>query len=429
MSILNRILHLSLKIKIFAIVLILLAGWLLIPKLFAGKAQQPQYQTATIEKGTLISTVAESGNVTSTSQVTVTSPANGVLEEVYVQNGETVEAGQNLFKVKATATPAEKASAYANYLAAQNGLNSAQSKLNSLQSALFKANQAFVNDKGITNPSDQQKTDPKYIIEQADWQQAEADYKNQQGVINQAQASYTSAALSYQATQDSIVTAPIGGTIANLSVAAGSSVTASSGNNSTNSSSTSTNTSSTILVIGNFSDLTVSTSVNEIDISKIRTGQKATITLDAFPEKTFVGTVASADTIGTANSGVVTYNVYVTFVSPPSDIRPGMTASVTIQTERHDDVIKVPSSAVQTINGESTVRVMKNGKMSQVVVETGISSDSETEIISGISEGDTVVTSTVVPSTTRSGQNTSPFSSFGGGNRGFGGGGGVQIRR
>lgn len=425
MTILKRLLALSLRTKIVVLVILLIAGWVFIPKLFAGKTQQPTYQTATAEKGNIISTISESGNVTSASQVNISSPANGVLEEVYVQNGETVEAGQNLFKVRATATPAEKASAYSNYLAAQNGLNNAQSKLNSLQSALFKANQAFVNGKGVNNPSDQQKSDPIYIEQQAEWQQAEADYKNQQGVINQAQAALTSASLAYQATQDSIVTAPIGGTIANLSAAVGSSVTAGSSNsgNSTNSSSTTTSTGSPVLVIGNFSDLMIKTSVNEIDISKIKPGQKVTITLDAFPDKTFVGTVVNADTIGVASSGVVTYNVYITFIAPPSDIRPGMTASVAIQTERRDDVVKIPSSAIQTSNGESTVRVMKNGKVTQVPVETGISSDTDTEIISGISEGDTVVTS-INTSTSRSGNNqtTSPFSSLGGG-RGFGGGG------
>src|SRR5205823_1113568 len=134
------------------------------------------------QRQSIISTVSESGNIGADSQTSVTSPSIGIIEAVYVKNGEQVTQGQNLFKVRATATPQEKASAYADYLSAQNNLNSAQAKMNSLQSALFKANQTFINDKGVPNPSDLQKTDPVYVEENADWLQAQADYKNQAGV-------------------------------------------------------------------------------------------------------------------------------------------------------------------------------------------------------------------------------------------------------
>src|SRR5438270_859843 len=107
--------------------------------------------------------------------------------------------------------------------------------MNSLQSALFKANQTFINDKGVSNPSDAQKQDPVYIEENANWLQAQADYKNQAGVITQAQAALTASSLSYQATQDSVVTAPVAGTVANLSVSQGNSVTASLSNNNSSS--------------------------------------------------------------------------------------------------------------------------------------------------------------------------------------------------
>jgi len=161
----------------------------------------------------------------------------------------------------------------------------------------------------------------------------------------------------------------------------------------------------------------------------VHVGQKATVTLDAFADKTFVGTVTSVDTIGTTSSGVVTYNVYISLVEPPATIQPGMTASVIIQTNRKEDVLQVPTSAIQTTNGTPTVRVLKNGQVTAVPVETGITSDSTTEITSGLSEGDTVVTS-IVSQTSATGGSTgsSPFSGLGGG-RGFGGGGGVVFRR
>ncbi len=419
----------SLKKKLLISVLIIVIGWFTISAVFSANSKQPQYQTQQVRRGNIIATLSESGNVSSTNETNVSSPTNGIIEEVYVKNSDEVSAGDNLFKAKSTATPAEQTSAYASLLSAQNNLNAARAKLNSLQSTLFKANQTFVKDRGVSSPTDQEKADPRYIEENADWLQAEADYKNQQGVIAQAQAALNSAGLALAATQNSIVTAPISGTIANLSAAIGSSVTTSSNNSSSSSSNSSSSSSSSsggsaVLVISNFRSLTVKVQASEVDVPKIKTGQKATITLDALPDKTFVGRVNSIDAIGTSSSGVVTYNVYINFVAPSAEIKPGMTASAIIQTDKKENILTVPTSAIQTTNGQSFVRVQKNGNITQTQVETGISSDSDTEITSGLSEGDTIITSSVNKTGSQNGQNASPFS----GNRGFGGGGNVIFR-
>jgi macrolide-specific efflux system membrane fusion protein len=416
-----------LKKKLAVIAILAVLGWVGYSKIKENSATKPQYQTTKAAKGEIISTVSESGNI-SVSQTNVTSPSNGVIEEVFVKNGDDVASGQNLFRVKSSATAQEKAAAYASYLSALNSLNSAKSRMNSLQSALFKANQAFITDRGVDNPSDSQKADPRYIEENAEWLQAESDYNNQTGVISQAQVSYTSASYNYQATQDSIVTAPTAGTVANLSAIVGGTVSAGSTTSTTSNGSTSTTTSggSTVLVITNFNTLQMKVQASEIDVPKLKSGQKATITLDSLPDKTFVGSVVSVDTIGTNSSGVVTYNVYITFAYPPPGVSPGMSASVVIQTERKDNVLKIPSSAVLSTTGQATVRILKNGTVTSVPVETGISSDSETEITTGISEGDIVVTS-VSTGTGTGGSTTSPFSAFGAG-RGFGGGGGAVFR-
>lgn len=412
------------RIAVVAVVLCLLIFF--VWKNTRQGSTQPQYQTAAVTKETLISSVTESGNVTTNSEGGVGSPTTGIITDIYVKNGDIVTAGQNLFKVKSTATQQEIASAYASYLSAQNNLNQAQANLNSLQVTLFTTNQAFVNDTGISNPTAADMANPKYIEENAAWLQAQANYVNQQGVINQAQASLQAAYLAYQATQDSIVTAPIAGTVANISVQKGDQVTASSGNLSSELSSSSTTSSgTTILSIGNFSKPYIKVSASEVDIPTITAGQKATITLNAFPGKTYVGTVSQVDTIGTVASGVVTYNVYITLIAPPASIEPGMSAVVTIQTGRKDDVLGVPSAAVQTSNGTTTVRVLKNGQITPVPVTTGITSDTDTEITSGLTQGQTVVTGITTPSTTATG--TSPFS--GTGVRGFGGGfGGGAVR-
>lgn len=399
--------------------LVLIGGW----QLLGSSKKQPQYQTAQVTRQTIISTVSESGNVASGSQAGVGSPTTGIVTDMYVKDGDTVVQGQNLFKVKSTATAQEIASAYANYLSAQNTLNSAKAQMNSLQQALFKANQAFITDRGVNNPTAQQQADPVYIEENAAWLQAQANYTNQQGVINQAQAALSNASLAYQATQDSIVTAPISGTVVNIGVQPGDQIVASSGNLSTeltsNSSSSSNN---PVLEIGNFGSPYIKVSASEVDIPTIHAGQKATITLSAFPNETFAGKIEQVDTVGTISSGVVSYTVFVRFIAPPSTVQPGMSATVTIETARHDNVLSVPSSAVQTSSsGTTVVRILQNGQIISVPVTTGIASDTDTEITSGLSEGQTVITNIVLPSNASStSSTTSPFSGLGG--RGFGGG-------
>jgi hypothetical protein len=123
---------------------------------------------------------------------------------------------------------------------------------------------------------------------------------------------------------------------------------------------------------------------------------------------------------------VTTYPAYIVFDTAIDGIYPNMGANAGIITEVKDNVVMVPNAAVKTTNGQTTVSVMKNGNVSSVDVTVGVANDSETEITSGVNDGDTVVTGTSVTGTSTTSTATSPFSSLGG--RGFGGGGGGAVR-
>ncbi|MGH7203935.1 MAG: efflux RND transporter periplasmic adaptor subunit [Candidatus Levyibacteriota bacterium] len=427
-------------------------------QVFGQNSAKPQYQTATVQKGSVISTVSESGNVNAGSQTQVTSPSNGLIQDVYVKDGDTVSAGDKLFLVKSTATPQEKASAYANYMQALASYNTAVAGKQTAQATLEKDRDAiltaqdtldnFNSNPDATNPTTKkpytqnEKDDLTSAVTSAQetFTADQTKYTQQDTAIGAASAQLSSANLSYQATQNSTVTAPIGGTVANLAVVPGTAVTASNNTSSStstsfsssNSSSSNANSSSSngtaVLAIGNYGQLSILTQVNEVDIPHLKPGEDATVTLDAFPNQTFVGKVQSVDSVGTITSGVVTYNVYISLVEPPTSIKSGMTASVAIQTGRHDDVLFVPTAAIQTANGSSYVRVLKDGKVTQQTVTTGLASDNDTEITSGLNEGDTVVTSVVTTRASGSSSAASPFSGItggrGGGGGGFGGGAG-----
>ncbi|MCK9186408.1 efflux RND transporter periplasmic adaptor subunit [Candidatus Gracilibacteria bacterium] len=160
-------------------------------------------------------------------------------------------------------------------------------------------------------------------------------------------------------------------------------------------------------------------SLNEVDIAKIQVGQKATLTFDAIEELSITGDVVEVDTIGTASQGVVSYNAKIAFDTQDSRVKSGMSVSADIITESKTDVLLIPMAAVKSQDdGTSYVEIIDGTTIKQQTVEVGESNDTSTEIISGIKEGDLVVTQTITASTNTSTSSTkqqSIFSSFGSG--------------
>src|SRR5262249_47612985 len=135
---------LSLWKKAVVIIVVLLLLWFAGTKAFGQKSSTAQYQTATAQRGSIISTVDESGNVNASSQTSVDSPPNGLIQQVFVKNGDTVTAGEKLFSVKSTATQQEKASAYASYESALASYNSATNAKQVMVASLEKDRQAIL---------------------------------------------------------------------------------------------------------------------------------------------------------------------------------------------------------------------------------------------------------------------------------------------
>jgi len=393
------------KRKIITLILILILGifaWLM----FKGQKQAVTYQTTEAAKGTLVVSLIEAGQVSVANKVSIVTQASGIVSNIYVKSGDTVNAGDKIADVTLdTAGQQRQAQAWSSYLSAQNSLKSSQAKMYSLQSALFVANQKFMNDRGVINPSTDQKNDPVYIEENANWLQAEADYKNQSGVIAQAQANLSNSYLAYQLTSGTI-TSPTAGVVSDLIITEGLQI----GSSNTTSGSTTNTSNQAISSIKTGNSTTIVVNVAEVDAPQIKVGQKATITLDAIANKTFTGKVMGINTTGAISSGVTTYPAVIQFDDiSNSDILPNMSVTANIISKVKDNVLLIPSSAIQTVGSASTVKVLKNGQVTTVSVETGDSSDSQTEIISGLSEGDIIVTSTVSTATTQS-SSSSPFS-------------------
>lgn len=400
-------------------VVIVLIGY---NRLYKSSSQTPQYQTSAVEQGNLIVSISASGQVSTANNSQVNTNVSGVVTKVYVQNSQFVKSGSPILELELSqASKQAYTQALASYQNAKNSLENAKIAFLTTQATMFTnwdsfkelaENTSYTNSDG--SPNHIARALPKFHIAQNNWLASEATYKNQQNVVSQAQTALNSSWLSLQQSSP-ILYAPISGTVDGLSLSVGSVIGEAAADSSTKIANITTMVSPTITI-----------NLTEIDITKVKLGNKATITIDALSDKTFTGVVLSIDSVGSQTSGVTSYPVVIALDSQNDSILPNMSASVNIITDVKNDVLLVPSSAVKTQNDSSYVQILVNGQPQDISIETGLSSDTQTEIISGLDAGQEVITTTIAPnSQTTTGQSQSPFSGLG--NRSFGGA--VRINR
>jgi len=154
-------------------------------------------------------------------------------------------------------------------------------------------------------------------------------------------------------------------------------------------------------------------SLNEIDAANVKAGQKATLIFDALPDISITGKVLEVDTVGQVSQGVVSYGIKITFDTDIEQVKPGMSVTADIITEAKQDVLVLPSSAIKSQGSSYYVELVEaDEELSQQLlanisgavlsdspklqtVEVGLSNDFSTEIVSGLKEGDIVVSSAI----------------------------------
>jgi HlyD family secretion protein len=153
---------------------------------------------------------------------------------------------------------------------------------------------------------------------------------------------------------------------------------------------------------------TVELSLNEVDATNIKVGQKATITFDAVEDLTISGEVTEVDAVGTVSGGVVTYDIIVAFDMQDKRVKVGMSSTVSVIIDVKQNVLLIPSSAVKS-SGDiyyvekfigSDIANITADQLEKTQVEVGSTNDTNMEIISGLSEGDQVLLRTISSSAT-----------------------------
>jgi HlyD family secretion protein len=199
---------------------------------------------------------------------------------------------------------------------------------------------------------------------------AKADIISAEGQVEQANAQYN----------NTIITAPLDGTVTSIDIKVGELASAL----------------KEVIILQDISNIYIEANINEANISNLNIGMPVDITYDAFgSDKIFKGNVTKIDPSSTLVSGVVNYKITAN-VEQSENLRPGMTANMTIKVKEKNYVITVPSRSVLVdIDGNKTIRVVTNTKtkkFKEVPVVTGLEGDGGVvEITNGLKDGDEFV--------------------------------------
>ena len=310
-----------------------------------------QYRTGKIERGALLATVSASGAVNPVTQVSVGTQVSGQIKELLVDFNSIVKAGQLIavidpetfeYRVRSAQADVDAAraavlTAQANALASRASISRAQVDVNEAQRD-FERKQSLVEKQFIAqSEADKARalvntTTESLKLAQAQAGVTEAQIKTAQANVAQREAALAQARVDLQRTR---ITSPVDGIVIKRAIEKGQTVAAS------------LQAPELFVIAQNLSDMQVDASIDESDVGRIRTGQKATFTVDAFPGQTFEGSVRQVRKAAQNVANVVTYVAVVGFSNVGDRLVPGMTANVRIVTDSRENVLKVPNAALR----------------------------------------------------------------------------------
>jgi len=286
-------------------------------------------------------------------EVNVGSSVSGVVTRLFVQIGDHVDKGQPLAEVDSRALKARRDADAAALQVAQANLDYADVDLQR-----------------------KRQLSAAQIISRSELDLAEKSFAVAEQQRDQAKATLADSTTQLGFTQ---IVAPIAGVVSTVTTQEGETVAASFA-------------APTFVTLLDLSKLEVWAYVDETDIGHIRIGQPAIFTVDTYGDHEFHGTVTSIHPKAEIRDNVVDYVVVVRFSPPHSFVlRPEMTTTVTVDLERHHNVLALPIHAVRREGNRAFVLCRNNGKTETRSINTGMRDDSNWEIVGGLNEGDEVL--------------------------------------
>jgi HlyD family secretion protein len=145
--------------------------------------------------------------------------------------------------------------------------------------------------------------------------------------------------------------------------------------------------------IDDFSHRMVDVQIPEVDINRVKVGMPTRLSFDSLINQEYTGKVSEVARVGASTAGVVNFMVTIELLDGDDNVLPGMTAAVNIVVSEIENVLIVPNRAVRIKDGQRVVYILKEGEVfpSAVPITIGAISDLQSEVVDGVSEGDTIV--------------------------------------
>lgn len=316
-----------------------------------GDAAQLKYRTAKVEKGALTSTVAASGTLNAVKTVAVSSQISGQLKEVLVDFNSEVKPGQVLaridpesYQLRINQARADLDALRSTALVQQNMVSSQKIELGKAKIALADAERDFQRKKelvakGFISPSELEKADTVFKTAREQVSLVEQGIRTQESQVASAQANVRQREVALQSAQVDLekttIRAPVNGIVIARKIEPGQTVAAS------------LSAPDLFIIAQDLRAMQVETSIDEADIGRLKVGQNATFTVDAFPRRNFSGKVTQIRKAAQVIQNVVTYVVTISAENPDMALVPGMTANTRITVDSRDNVLKVSNAALR----------------------------------------------------------------------------------
>lgn len=348
-----------------------------------------------VRRGTITATVETTGKVRSARQVELSLPFGGRVKRVAVSVGDKVEAGQLLLELEAPDAERQVREAGLNFEVRQLQLDKARAGASSEEIEIAQANLrkaalakqvAQVAYDEIANKENAEVSPEALALQQAtiDYQIAQRNYERlanglSAGELSTLEKQLESAQLALERAQAQLeemrLITPLAGTVVHVEASEGEMVSAY----------------RPVVVIADLTSLQIIAEVDEIDVAEVIPGQEVEIRLDAYPGQTLSGTVVSLAPAASPQRGSTVYEAVVEFDAEGLALRLGMGANLKVITLEKEGVLLVPNRAIQSIGRRKVVKVLDGKSIREVEVVTGLSNESETEIVEGLAEGQKIL--------------------------------------
>ena len=386
---------------ITVVAMIVLLGVTLI-WLLGGKSKNDgvAFKTEIVGRKNVRTSITATGTIEPVTEVEVGTQVSGIIDKIYVDYNSVVKEGEIIAEMDKVTLLSDLQSAKATYDGAKSEYE--------YQKKLFERNKTL---------------HEKELISDTDYESSEYNYRRALSTYEQTSAALAKAErnLSY-----ATITSPIDGIVTSKDVEEGQTVASG------------FETPTLFTIAADLTKMQVVADVDEADIAGVKEGNHVSFTVDAYPDDVFEGTVrqvrlgstnsSSSSASSTTSETVVTYEVVITADNPELKLKPRLTANVTIYTSERNQVLAVPAKAlrfspakefsggyvVTDCSAPSKVWTLAGNSLTAKPVETGLSDGSYTEIMSGLNEGENIVTEVVLKNmieeeTEMAGGERSPF--------------------